>query len=98
METAVEYEAAGNTPYSPVQVVTTAYHIFFQIGLFNENCKVWKRKADVHKTWANFVVDFATRHQYWRELQTMSDGGVGFQSASLAHQQDMLDAFVIFAT
>ena len=49
-------------PYLPAQVVATAYQIVFQTGMFNDDCKVWKRKADAYKTWANFKVHFATAH------------------------------------
>ena len=85
VETDVEYAADGNTPYSPAQVVATAYQLVFHIGLFNNNCKVWKRKADAYKTWVNFKVDFTTAHQEWRESQSTSAGGAGFHSANIAH-------------
>ena len=98
MENTVEYVAAVNTPYSPAQVVATSYQIVFQTGLFNDNCKVWKRKADAYKTWENFKVDFATANQELREPQATSAGGADFQSANLDHQQDTLDAFVSLAT
>ena len=39
------------------------YQLVFQTGLFNDNCKVWKRKADAYKTWAKFKVDFSIEHQ-----------------------------------
>ena len=93
VETAVEYSAAGNRPYSPAQVVVTACQIIFQTGLFNDDFKVCKRKAEAYKTWKNFKVDFATAHQEWQESQAISAGGAGFQSTNLAHQQETLDSF-----
>ena len=39
---AVKYAAAGNTPYTPLQVVGIAYQLIFQTGLCNDNCKLWK--------------------------------------------------------
>ena len=65
VETAVEYAAAVNTPYSPAQVLATVYQLVFQTGLFNDNCKFWKSKTDAYKTWANFKVDLAIAHQEW---------------------------------
>ena len=66
VKTAVEYAAADNTPYSPAQVVDTAYQLVFQTDLFNNNCKVWKRQEAAYKTWANFKADFSTAHLEWR--------------------------------
>ena len=80
-----------------MQVFATAYHIVFHTGLFNDNCKAWKRKADAYKTWANFKVDFATLHQKWQESQATSAVGASFQSANIYHQQKTLDTFATLA-
>ena len=42
IEDAVEF-AAGNSPFTPVQVVNTAYNVIFSTGMFNNNCKIWKK-------------------------------------------------------
>ena len=97
VETDVEYAADGNTPYSPAEVVATANQLVFQTGLFNNNCKFWKRKADAYKTWENFRVGFANAHQEWRESQATSACGPGFQSTNIAHHQDTIDAFASLA-
>ena len=62
VETSVEYAIAVNTPSLPAQVNATAYQIVFQTGIFNDNCKVWKCKADAYKTWENFKVDFSSAY------------------------------------
>ena len=36
---AVEYVAAGNTPYTPLQIVMTAYQLVFNAGVFGIECK-----------------------------------------------------------
>ena len=48
---AVEFSSAGNTPFTPVQVVNTAFNIISSTGIFQDNCKIWKRRSDVNKTW-----------------------------------------------
>ena len=30
--------------------------------MFQDNCKIWKRKPDVDKTWTQFKIDFAIAH------------------------------------
>jgi hypothetical protein len=59
VEDAVDFAAAGNTPYSPAQVVATAYQLIYAAGMFLDDAKVWKRQADDYKTWEHFKRDFA---------------------------------------
>ena len=40
IENAVEYASAGQTPYTPEQVVAVAYQLVFKTGLFLDNCKI----------------------------------------------------------
>ena len=48
VENAVEYASAGDTPYTPAQVIGIAFQLVFQTGIFNDNCKLWRRQpADV---------------------------------------------------
>ena len=46
----VNYAAAGDTPYTPEQVVDIAFQILFQTGLFLDDYKTWKRKPPNEKT------------------------------------------------
>ena len=39
VEGTVEYAASGNTPYTPLQVVSIAYQLLFQTGMFTNYCK-----------------------------------------------------------
>ena len=50
IEDAIELAAAGNTPFTPGQVVNTAYNVIFSTGIFNDDCKIWKRKPTAAKT------------------------------------------------
>ena len=63
IEDAVEFTAAGNAPFTPVQVVNTAFNVIFTTGMFNDDCKVWKRKPSDTRTWAQFKIYFAITHQ-----------------------------------
>ena len=47
---AAEFTVAGNAPFIPVQVVNTAYNVVFSTGMFNDDCKIWKRKPTVEKS------------------------------------------------
>ena len=81
----VDYASDVDTPYNPAQVVTIAFHILFHTGLFNDDCKLWRRQPADDKTWARFKEFFATSHKEWREFQTTTTGAV-FQSANHAYQ------------
>ena len=85
VENAVDYAYARDTPYTLAQVVAIALHLLFQTGLFNENCKFWRRQPADDKTWTRFKEFFATSHKEWREFQTTTTGAV-FQSANHAYQ------------
>ena len=60
---AVKYAAARNTLYTPLQVVGIAYQLVFHTGIFNNNCKMWKRRDPADKTWTKFKTFFATSHK-----------------------------------
>ena len=62
IEDAIEFTSAGNAPFTPVQVLNTAYNVIASTGMFQDDCKVWKRKAETDKTWTQFKIDFAIAH------------------------------------
>ena len=48
VENTDDYASAGETPYTPAQVVEIALQLMFQTVIFNNNCKIWRRQpADV---------------------------------------------------
>ena len=75
----MDYSSAGDTPYTPAQVIVIAFHLLLQTGLFNDNCKLWWRQPADDKTWTRFKEFFATDYQEWLESQTITAGAV-FQS------------------
>ena len=51
IKNAVDYASAGETPYTPAQVVGIAFQLMFQTGIFNDDCKLWQRQPVDVKTW-----------------------------------------------
>ena len=83
VENAVDYASAGDTPYTPSQVVAITFQLLFQTRIFNDDCKLWRRQPANDKTWTRFKEFFATSHQEWRESHTTIAGAV-FQSSNHA--------------
>ena len=81
IEDAIEYASAGNAPFTPVQVVNTAYNVIFTTGMFNDDCKLWKRKPLNEKTWTQFKIDFALAHEELVE-STQTAQAAGYQANS----------------
>ena len=102
IDDAVDMAAAADAPYTPVQVVTTAYTLVFKTGMFADDCKLWRRMAAAQKTWTEFKRVFTLAHQELRE-STHTAKGAGFQSANSAMvqddiQQETVDAIANLAT
>jgi hypothetical protein len=64
---AIEFAAAGQSPYSPDQVLNIAYQLVFRTEFFSDDCKIWKRQAAAYKTWPQFKLDFAVAYQEYSE-------------------------------
>jgi hypothetical protein len=97
IESAMDYAAAGNTPYTPAQIVATAFQVIFSTGMFHDDCKIWNRKADADKTWTTFKIFFARAHREFRDTKTTTTGA-GYGSANAAYQQETVDAIANLAT
>ena len=97
VENSVGYASAGDTPYTPEQVVAIAFRLLFQTELFTDDCKTWKRKPPFDKTWANFKVYFETSHLEWRDTQVTS-AGAGFQSDNHTYQKYTVNAISNLST
>ena len=93
IEDAMEYAAAGNAPFSPDQVVNTAFHVIFTTGMFHDDCKLWKRRPALERTWANFKIAFSMAHQELLE-STQTAQSSGFQVNHMADgvQQETITA------
>ena len=83
LEDSIEYAAAGNAPYTTPQVLTTAYTLVFNTGIFTDACREWRRKPAADKTWATFKTHFAEAHQDYRQTETTARTA-GYHSANNA--------------
>ena len=59
IEDCVAFAAAGNTPFTPQQVVSTAFHTIQQSGIMVEDVREWRRKPAQDKTWPNLKIHFS---------------------------------------
>jgi hypothetical protein len=81
IEDAVDFAAAGDCPYTPIQLTAIAYQLVFKTGMFPEECKLWKRGLPANKNWTGFKTVFAIAHQELRE-SNVTTAAASFQSAN----------------
>ena len=86
IEECVQFAAAGNTPFTAPQVVSTAFRTVQKTGMYTDDCKIWKRKPAQYKTWAQFKVDFTIAHNELREEQ-QTTRGAGFHANAVQDLQ-----------
>jgi hypothetical protein len=98
IEDAIEFAAAGQTPYSPEQVLSIAYQLVFRTGIFTDDCKLWKRQAAAYKTWPQFKLDFALAYQEYSEGLDISPRAVGFHAEVRPDQHETIEAIANLAT
>jgi hypothetical protein len=99
IEDAMEFAAAGQTPYTPAQVLSIAYQSIFRTGIFNDDCKIWKRQTAAYKTWAQFKIDFRVAYKEYRDSLDISPQAAGFHAVTNEHQQEStIDAIANLAT
>ena len=76
VEDCVDYAAAGNTPFTPEQVVSSAFYSVQQTGMMLDDVREWKRKPRATKTWDAFKTHFAAAHNEMREsIETSTTAG-----------------------
>jgi len=94
IEEYVQYAAAGNTPFTAAQVISTTFRTIQKTGMFTDECKIWKHLPTPEKTWAHFKIDFTLAHSELRESQQTTRGGgfmqTTFRSCSRKRQQQSL--------
>jgi hypothetical protein len=98
IEDSIEFAAAGQTPYSPEQVLSIAYQLVFRTGIFTDDCKIWKRQAAAYKTWTQFKVDLAVAYQEYNEGLEISPRASGFQAEVRNEQHKTIEAIANLAT
>jgi hypothetical protein len=99
IEDSIEFAAAGQTPYSPEQVLSIAYQLVFRTGIFVDDCKLWKRQAAAYKTWPQFKIDFAIAYQEYSEAFETTPRAAGFSAQEIpGYHEDTIDAIANLAT
>jgi hypothetical protein len=98
IEEAIEFASAGQTPYSPEQVLSIAYQLVFRTGIFADDCKIWKRRDAAYKTWPHFKRDFAVAYQEYSEGLEISPRVAGFHAEVHHDQQETIAAIANLAT
>jgi hypothetical protein len=98
IEDAIEFAAAGQTPYSPAQVLSIAYQSIFRTGIFADDCKIWKRQPNAYKTWPQFKLDFAVAYQEYSETLDINPAASGFHAEEATDQQETINAIANLAT
>jgi hypothetical protein len=99
IEDAMEFAAAGQTPYSPAQILSIAYQGIFRTGIFADDCKIWKRQLPAYKTWEQFKTDFRIAYKEYNEARDIAPSAAGFHAEDSAFQHDTtIDAIANLAT
>jgi hypothetical protein len=78
-------------------IVSVAYNLVFNTGLFPDACRAWQSRAVAAKTWAQFKIDFATAHREFR-LTNQTAQQSGFHSANMMIKQETVEAIAQLAT
>jgi hypothetical protein len=86
-----QFADAGLAPYTVPQIISTAYTLMFNTSMFPDACRVWRRRALIDHTWANFKLDFIEAHQEYRDCQATSTQA-GYQSAHSALEIEQANA------
>jgi hypothetical protein len=80
------FALAGGQLYGAAMIVSVAYTLVFNTGLFPDACRAWQSRAIAAKTWAQFKIDFATAHRGFR-LTNQTAQQSGFHSANMMIEQ-----------
>jgi hypothetical protein len=84
IDNSIQFTTHGQVPFTPTQVVKTAYHAVSQSGIYNDACREWRRKALVDRTWTHFKAFFATEYNELKEQQKLNTNQNNFHGANSA--------------
>ena len=94
IEDAVEFAAAGSSPFPTTQIVTKAFIQMFSTGLYKDEYKAWNRLPNVSRDWVTFKLILTAEAREIREMQTLS-GNTGYVNSV---QQDIMDQTALVLT
>jgi hypothetical protein len=78
IDDATDFAIAGETPYTNEQIVSNAYNLVYNTGMFETACREWRRLPAADKTWTRFQQDFSQAHTDYRNQRHLSSKGAGF--------------------
>lgn len=87
IEDSMQVADDGNAPFSNEQVLNQAYLEIFSTQLYNDPCKVWRRKIEADpkvKTWDNFKTFFTIEYRDLKEQERVIASIGGFHSENNA--------------
>ena len=72
----VDYTTAGGEPITGGQVVRIAYRLVAETAQLQEDCRTWRAKLEMEKTWTTFQAHFTEAQADLQEQhQTSCQGG-----------------------
>ena len=88
VEEYVQYSAAANTPFADPHIFSSASRLIQKTGMSTEDCKAWKKRPAIEKTWTQLRIDFTRAHIELRETQdTSSTSGFHAKHAQSLQQE-----------
>ena len=85
IEDAIAFAGAADAPFSPIQVMNTAYDLLYRTGMFKDTCKEWRMLAMNLKTYARLKDMFTEEH---RDLRVQTAASQGYQTANMILPSD----------
>jgi hypothetical protein len=95
----VQFATDGQVPFTPTQIVQTAYHAISKSGIYNDVCKEWRQKHVANRTWTNFKAFFATEYNELKEQQKLNNNQNSFHGTNSAiNLTTAIDSLAMAAT
>ena len=98
IEDAMEIADAANQAFSDAQILTLAYTLVYNTGLYFDECKEWKVKPAPDKTWENFKTFFLAAQAELRQQQQATSARAGFSALAEDKENQFADALANLAT
>jgi hypothetical protein len=98
IEDAMEIADAASQAFTEAQILTLAYTLVYNTGLYFDECKEWKAKPAPDKTWDNFKMFFLDAQSELRQQQQATSARAGFSASAEDKENQITDALANLAT
>jgi hypothetical protein len=98
LEDAMEIVDAAGQAYTDAQVLTLAYTLVYNTGLYFDECKEWKAKPAADKTWDLFKNFFLQAQSELRQQQQATSACSGFSAYANDQETQIANALANLAT